>query len=75
MAVLLRTVDICRDFKQGSQTVHALVDVNVSIQPGTLTMLAGRSGSGKATLMKMASSVFVWRGCIPRNGTGWLRKL
>ena len=57
MAVLLRTVDICRDFKQGSQTVHALVDVNVSIQPGTLTMLAGRSGSGKTTLMNIAGAL------------------
>ena len=57
MTALLEAVNICRDFKQGSQTVHALVDVNISIQPGTLTMLAGRSGSGKTTLMNIAGAL------------------
>lgn len=57
MAVLLKTVDVCRDFTQGNLTVHALVDVNVAIEPATLTMLAGRSGSGKTTLMNIAGAL------------------
>jgi ABC-type lipoprotein export system ATPase subunit len=50
MTALLETVNICRDFKQANLTVHALVDVNISIEPGTLTMLAGRSGRVKRLL-------------------------
>ncbi|HPB16611.1 MAG: ABC transporter ATP-binding protein [Clostridia bacterium] len=57
MTALLETVNICRDFKQANLTVHALVDVNISIEPGTLTMLAGRSGSGKTTLMNIAGAL------------------
>ncbi|MFA7673951.1 MAG: ABC transporter ATP-binding protein [Clostridia bacterium] len=57
MAVLLKAVDVCRDFTQGNLTVHALADVNIAIEPATLTMLAGRSGSGKTTLMNIASAL------------------
>ena len=57
MTALLEAVNICRNFKQGSQIVHALVDVNITIEPGTLTMLAGRSGSGKTTLMNIAGAL------------------
>lgn len=57
MAVLLKTVDVCRDFTQGNLAVHALVDVNVAIEPATLTMLAGRSGSGKTTLTNIAGAL------------------
>ncbi len=57
MTALLEAVNIYRNFKQGSQIVHALVDVNITIEPGTLTMLAGRSGSGKTTLMNIAGAL------------------
>ena len=48
---IIRTENVCRVFQTGKMTVHALKNVNVSIQSGTLTMLRGRSGSGKTTLM------------------------
>jgi len=47
------TQNICRDFVQGSQTVHALKNVNINIRKEKLTILKGRSGSGKTTLMNI----------------------
>lgn len=44
---------ICREFKQGSQTIHALKDVSINIKKEKLTIFKGRSGSGKTTLMNI----------------------
>ena len=57
MSELIKATKICRDFKQGSNIIHALSDVNISINSKTLTMLAGRSGSGKTTLMNIAGAL------------------
>jgi len=47
------TKKICRDFRQGHQTIHALRDVSINIEKQKLTILKGRSGSGKTTLMNI----------------------
>lgn len=47
------TENICRDFEQGHQVVHALKDINIDIKKEKLTILKGRSGSGKTTLMNI----------------------
>ncbi len=47
------TDNICRDFIQGSQTVHALKNININIRKERLTIFKGRSGSGKTTLMNI----------------------
>lgn len=47
------TQNICRDFVQGSQTIHALKNINIDIKKEKLTILKGRSGSGKTTLMNI----------------------
>lgn len=47
------TQNICRDFVQGSQTVHALKNVSIDIKKEKLTIFKGRSGSGKTTLMNI----------------------
>src|SRR5579872_6902190 len=44
---------LSRDFRVGSQTIHALNDVNLRITPGELVALRGRSGSGKTTLLNI----------------------
>ncbi|MBL8825952.1 MAG: ABC transporter ATP-binding protein [Planctomycetaceae bacterium] len=44
----------------------ALVDVSLQLQPGTLTVISGRTGSGKSTLLKLLA------GWIPRYSSGTL---
>ncbi|MBN2852640.1 MAG: ABC transporter ATP-binding protein [Clostridia bacterium] len=53
MKYIYETKDICRDFIQGRQTVHALKNINIKIEEGTFTILKGTSGSGKTTLMNI----------------------
>ncbi|HKJ76554.1 MAG TPA: ATP-binding cassette domain-containing protein, partial [Gammaproteobacteria bacterium] len=40
-----------RTFQVGDQTVHALHDCDLSIDPGDYLSLMGPSGSGKSTLL------------------------
>ena len=42
-----------RDFQVGDQTVHALDDVNLSIEAGEYASIMGPSGSGKSTLLNL----------------------
>jgi len=42
-----------RDFLVGDQTVHALDDINLSIQAGEYISIMGPSGSGKSTLLNL----------------------
>ncbi|MBQ3879507.1 MAG: ABC transporter ATP-binding protein [Oscillospiraceae bacterium] len=55
--MILKTTDVCRDFLSGGETIHALSNVNIEVQPGTLTMLRGRSGSGKTTLLNILGAL------------------
>jgi len=45
--------DINRIFQVGDQQVHALDDINLTIQPGEYLSLMGPSGSGKSTLLNI----------------------
>ena len=47
MEPIYRVEKINRYFRSGRETVHALKDIELSILPGRLTILRGRSGSGK----------------------------
>jgi putative ABC transport system ATP-binding protein len=57
MSVILKTEALSKQFKTGSETIHALKDVNINIQSGKLTILRGRSGSGKTTLMNLLGAI------------------
>ncbi len=50
---LVVTEGLGRDFRAGASVVHALRDVDLSVQDGMLTVVHGRSGSGKTTLLNM----------------------
>ena len=50
---LIQLTTIQREFQVGDETVHALRDIDLSIQPGEYISLMGPSGSGKSTLLNM----------------------
>lgn len=50
---LIRAEQVSRTFGKGAAQVHALVDVNVEVRPGELTVVRGPSGSGKTTLLNI----------------------
>ncbi len=50
---IIRVDDIRRDFRVGSQTVHALRGVSFTIREGEFVTIMGTSGSGKSTLLNL----------------------
>lgn len=42
---------VYRNFKSGKETIHALSEVNFTIEPGEFVAIIGPSGSGKSTLL------------------------
>jgi ABC-type lipoprotein export system ATPase subunit len=51
-AVLTGT-DLCVSYRSVDGPVPAVVDVSLAIRPGTLVVLAGPSGSGKSSLLRV----------------------
>src|SRR6476660_7227301 len=49
----VRTIDVTRQYTMGSEIVHALKGVSISIARGEYISLMGPSGSGKSTLFNM----------------------
>jgi putative ABC transport system ATP-binding protein len=45
--------EICKSYRSGSATVHAISQVSLSIHAGEFVAVVGRSGSGKSTLMSV----------------------
>lgn len=44
---------VCRDYQVGDQTVRALHDVDLNVEPGEYISIMGPSGSGKSTLLNV----------------------
>jgi putative ABC transport system ATP-binding protein len=64
---MLELRHIAKSFANGSETVHALTDISLSIQQNEFVAFMGSSGSGKSTLMNIL-------GCLdtPTNGQYFL---
>ncbi|TNE85898.1 MAG: ABC transporter ATP-binding protein [Deltaproteobacteria bacterium] len=54
---VLRTQGLWRTYQQGDLQVHALRGVDLTIERGEFTVLAGPSGSGKSTLLNQLGAL------------------
>ena len=61
---LVRSSDLVKTYELGSETVHAVDGVSISIERGEFVAIMGTSGSGKSTFMNMI-------GCldVPTSGS------
>ncbi len=59
----LEAKQLWRTYQRGSETIHALADFNLTVQPGEMVGIVGRSGSGKTTFLNQA-------GCLDRPTRG-----
>jgi len=48
---------VCKDYRLGEETVHALKDISFNIDDGVFLAIAGPSGSGKSTMLNMIGCV------------------
>ncbi|PFG27267.1 ABC transporter ATP-binding protein [Corynebacterium renale] len=59
--------DITVTFPDGESTITPLDGVNLTLEPGTVTVVTGESGSGKSTLLSVAAGLLE-----PTSGTATL---
>ena len=50
---IIETNEISRIYRMGSETIHALRSITISIDKGEYVAFMGPSGSGKSTLMNI----------------------
>ncbi|MFB6258531.1 MAG: ABC transporter ATP-binding protein [Flavobacteriales bacterium] len=60
---VIRTEKLCKTYHLGSESVNALVEVDIGIERGDYVALMGPSGSGKSTLMNIL-------GCLDTPSSG-----
>lgn len=60
---VVQVENVCKDYKLGEETVHALKNVSFQIDDGVFLAIAGPSGSGKSTMLNMI-------GCIDTPSSG-----
>ena len=63
---LLRLKNVWRSYPSGDEPIHALKNINLTIESGEMVAIIGQSGSGKSTLMNIL-------GCLDRPTKGGYR--
>ena len=54
---ILEMRQVSRTYGQGAAEVHALANINLSVDAGAMVAVMGPSGSGKSTLLTIAGSL------------------
>lgn len=62
-APALEAKQLWRTYQRGSETIHALANFDLTVQPGEMVGIVGRSGSGKTTFLNQV-------GCLDRPTSG-----
>ena len=57
MESIIRTENLSKSFKRGSNTLFAVKDVNFTLNEGDFVNIIGRSGSGKSTFLNLLSGL------------------
>lgn len=57
MKALIEAIDLYKSFDNKNETSYVLEKLNLSIFPGTLTVIKGESGSGKTTLLNLLGTL------------------
>ncbi len=60
---IVQLSSVCKTYPMGGHQVHALVDINFTIETGSFWAIMGPSGSGKSTMMNII-------GCLDRLSRG-----
>lgn len=60
---LIQLQDYCKFYQRGEENVHALDNVNITVEKGEYIAILGPSGSGKSTLMNLL-------GCLDQPTSG-----
>lgn len=48
---ILEAIEVWRSYRRGAETIHALAGMSLTVQPGEMVGIVGRSGSGKTTFL------------------------
>ena len=57
MESIIKTENISKSFKRGSNTLFAVKNVNFTLEEGDFVNIIGRSGSGKSTFLNLLSGL------------------
>lgn len=57
MESIIKTENLSKSFKRGSNTLFAVKDVNFTLEEGDFVNIIGRSGSGKSTFLNLLSGL------------------